>query len=56
MIIEIHLSNFYSIKEEVVLDLKAGNIKTQKSQDLSHNVFDQSHTVLRENDFKFAQP
>ena len=40
MIKEIHLSNFYSIKEEVVLDLKAGNLKTQKSQDLSRNVFD----------------
>lgn len=40
MIKEIHLSNFYSIKEEIVLDLKAGNSKTQKSQDLSYNVFD----------------
>ncbi len=46
MIIEIHLSNFYSIKEEVVLDLKAGNSKTQKSQDLSHNVFDFEDTQL----------
>lgn len=46
MITEIHLSNFYSIKDEVVLDLKAGNIKTQKSQDLSRNVFDYADTQV----------
>lgn len=46
MIKEIHLSNFYSIKEEVVLDLKAGSLKTQKSQDLSRNVFDFDGTQL----------
>jgi AAA15 family ATPase/GTPase len=46
MIKEIHLSNFYSIKEEVVLDLKAGNIKTQKSQELSHNIFDFEDTKI----------
>lgn len=40
MILEIRLSNFYSIKDEVVLDLKAGSIKTQKAVDLRHNVFD----------------
>lgn len=40
MVSEIRLSNFYSIKEEVVLDLKAGSIKTQKVQGLRHNVFD----------------
>jgi AAA15 family ATPase/GTPase len=46
MIKEIHFSNFYSIKEEIVLDLKAGNIKTQKSQDLSNNVFDFNDTQV----------
>ena len=46
MVSEIHLTNFYSIKDELVLDLKAGNIKTQKSQDLSSNVFDFSDTKL----------
>ena len=46
MIKEIRLSNFYSIKDEVVLDLKTGNSKTQKSQNLSHNVFDFGDTQL----------
>lgn len=40
MIKEIHVGNFYSIKEVVVLDLKAGNSKTQKSQNLLQNIFD----------------
>ncbi len=39
MIIEIRLSNFFSIKDEIVLDLRAGNIKTQKSQELIANTF-----------------
>lgn len=39
MILEIRLSNFFSIKDEIVLDLRAGNAKTQKSQDLSNNLF-----------------
>ncbi|MEN8122148.1 MAG: ATP-binding protein [Bacteroidota bacterium] len=39
MILEIRLSNFFSIKDEIVLDLRAGNIKTQKSKALKHNIF-----------------
>lgn len=39
MILEIRLSNFFSIKDEIVLDLRAGNVKTQKSQELSANTF-----------------
>lgn len=39
MVIEIRLSNFFSIKEEVVLDLRAGKIKTQKTQGLQANTF-----------------
>lgn len=39
MILEIRLSNFFSIKEEIVLDFRAGNINTQKSKVLKHNVF-----------------
>jgi len=39
MILEIRLSNFFSIKEEIVLDLRAGNIKNQKSKELSKNTF-----------------
>ena len=40
MILEIRLRNFYSIKDEIILDLRAGNLKTQKSQVLEDNVFD----------------
>ncbi len=39
MILEIRLSNFFSIKDEIVLDLRAGNINTQKSKALPQNVF-----------------
>jgi AAA15 family ATPase/GTPase len=39
MILEIRLSNFFSIKDEIVLDLRAGNIKNRKSQELSDNTF-----------------
>ena len=39
MVLEIRLSNFFSINEEVVLDLRARNIKTAKSKSLSNNIF-----------------
>jgi uncharacterized protein len=39
MILEIRLSNFFSIKEEIVLNLRAGNSKSRKSADLENNVF-----------------
>lgn len=39
MVLEIRLSNFFSIKDEVILDLRAGNINTQKSKNLANNVF-----------------
>ena len=39
MLLEIRLSNFYSIKEEVVLDLRAGHNKTQKAEILRDNTF-----------------
>ena len=39
MILEIKISNFFSIKDEVVLDLRAGNLRSKKSKDLSNNVF-----------------
>ncbi len=39
MVLEIRLSNFFSINEEVILDLRAGNIKSAKSKSLSNNVF-----------------
>lgn len=39
MVLEIKLSNFFSVNEEIILDLRAGNIKTQKSKSLSNNIF-----------------
>lgn len=39
MILEIRLSNFFSIKEEIVLDLTAGNSQSKKAQELNQNVF-----------------
>lgn len=39
MVLEIRLSNFFSINDEVILDLRAGNINTAKSKSLSDNVF-----------------
>ncbi|MDP2687032.1 MAG: ATP-binding protein [Aequorivita sp.] len=39
MVLEIRLSNFFSISDEVILDLRAGNINTAKSKSLSDNVF-----------------
>jgi AAA15 family ATPase/GTPase len=42
MILEIRLNNFYSIKEEIVLDLRAGNIQTKQAKELEANVFEWS--------------
>ena len=39
MILEIRLSNFFSIKDEIVLDLQAANLKSSKSLELKDNVF-----------------
>ena len=39
MILEIRLSNFYSIKDEVVLDLRAANIKSKNAKALKNNIF-----------------
>ncbi len=48
MILEIRLSNFFSIKDEITLDLRAGNIKTQKAKALSNNVFEfEKNKVLK---------
>jgi AAA15 family ATPase/GTPase len=40
MIVEIRLENFFSIKDEVVLDFRAGNINTQVSQSLAANAIE----------------
>ncbi len=39
MILEIRLSNFFSIKNEVVLDMRAANIKSKNAKALSDNIF-----------------
>ncbi len=39
MILEIRLSNFFSIKDEVILDLRAANIKSKNAKKLSDNLF-----------------
>lgn len=39
MVLEIRLSNFYSIKEEVMLDLRAGNIQSKRVRSLTVNTF-----------------
>lgn len=39
MIIEIKLGNFFSIMDEVVLDMRAANIQTKKSKELEENTF-----------------
>ncbi|MEP1095129.1 MAG: ATP-binding protein [Cyclobacteriaceae bacterium] len=39
MILEIRLSNFFSIKEEVILDLRAGNIQTKQAKELKDHFF-----------------
>lgn len=46
MILEIRLSNFFSIKDEMVLDLRAANIKSANAKALGNNVFEQNDTSI----------
>ena len=39
MVIEIRLSNFFSVMDEVALDMRAANIQTKKSKELEENTF-----------------
>ncbi len=39
MILEVRLSNFFSIKDEIVLDLRAGNIQTKQAKELKEHYF-----------------
>ena len=39
MVLEIRLTNFFSINEEVVLDMQAANLQTKESKDLLGNTF-----------------
>ena len=46
MILEIKLSNFFSIKDEIILDLRAANIKTQTAQKLKDNLFEYNESEI----------
>jgi hypothetical protein len=49
MVLEIRLSNFFSIKDEIVLDLRAANIKTQNSKLLNDNIFEFNKSSVLKN-------
>jgi len=46
MVLEIRISNFFSIDDEVVLDFRAANIKSANAKALSSNVFEADKTNL----------
>lgn len=46
MVLEIRLSNFYSINDEIVLDFRAAKINTEKSKSLSDNIIDTGDSQL----------
>lgn len=46
MVIEIRLANFFSIKDEVVIDFRAANIKSANARALTHNLFEHNQTQL----------
>ncbi len=46
MVLEIRFSNFFSIKDKVVLDFRAANIKSANAKMLSNNIFEQSKTNI----------
>jgi len=39
MVLEIRIANFFSIKEEIILDLRAANIQSKQAKELSDNIF-----------------
>lgn len=46
MVLEIRISNFFSIREEIILDFRAGNIKSANAKALSNNIFEQDKTNI----------
>lgn len=46
MLLEMRFANFFSIKDEVCVDFKAGNIKTISSKNLPDNVFNVNDETL----------
>ena len=46
MVLEIRISNFFSIKDEVVLDFRAANIKSANAKALNNNLFESEKAGL----------
>ncbi len=46
MVLEIRISNFFSIKDEVVLDFRAANLKSANAKALKNNVFDENKSEV----------
>ncbi len=46
MVLEIRISNFFSIKDEIVLDFRAANLKSHIAKTLQENVFDFNKTSV----------
>lgn len=46
MVLEIRLSNFFSIKDEITIDFRAANIKSANVRALKDNIFKESNTEL----------
>ena len=44
MVLEIRISNFFSIKDEIVLDFRAANIKSANAKALQDNIFEEDKT------------
>ena len=49
MLLEMRFANFFSIKEEVCIDFKAGNIKTVAAKNLADNIFTVNEETLLKN-------
>ena len=46
MVLEIRLNNFFSIKDEIIIDFRAANIKSAYAKTLSNNIFTFDDTKL----------
>ncbi len=46
MVLEIRISNFFSIRDEIVLDFRAANIKSANAVALANNIFEQNKTNI----------
>ena len=46
MVLEIRIRNFFSIKDEVVLDFRAAKMNTQATKALENNIFDFDKTQV----------